>query len=764
MKYNRTLYFNNDGFAIYSADEEGPYYNPYQHEQLYNFGMVDLNGKTIIPPVFDEIMSFGEFDNSSERINSRKLGNLYLTIKNEKYGLYNSDGKMLLDTLYDVMTFVEDSIALVSQNKKYGIVGADGHIIVPVQYDSLMLISTEWAIYKKDNKYGLLGKNMKPISQPIYSSIQIYSKGAKEQYGDIVLDNSRCTFIAQLNGKFGLINEKDSVLVPFEYERAWIPEDYYNAYGAFLIKKNHLYVFFHDTLFTSKNFKKFFDFHNGKASFCGVTREESGYSYFGYGIIKEDGTILLQPHYTIISNNDAALVFQDSTRKNGIIDKSGKMKMLPTSFTGLSADKRFLWFTNPSGKIGAMDMNGKIVIDTIYYMKYRNPNENLYWVKSTPIKFDRYRSASFSGDWGIIDSTGKSIVKTEWDFPAYFSNSVMINSSHGKFGVVREDGKILIKPIYDKIYRDNSGYFILEQNGTYGFASSEGKIIAEPKWKDVSGFLGNVMLVYDTNGVALIDTTGKIIEKADSCSKFKTNLSEQIVFNMELFYGITLSAQLNLAISKFDSLEKISNQDGKIAAENLVIGWAAMNYKYSLSSHRSENVSVGNYDYSFYPSYSLNENNSLGNKYYQFKVFVDSATSATFSMTMVTVSNPLDNASTVEVSARNYDARSGTLEKLELKDLFDTTKNYRATLNSLIGDAVHEMDGVEIDCSNPAKYIYVVGENFCIGENGITFYVHQSDAYNWMYEEANRFMVFVPYSKMKNIIGKKSVLNDVMKK
>jgi antitoxin component YwqK of YwqJK toxin-antitoxin module len=761
IKFNRPLYFQNNNLCIYSADEANV-----EEYELGHYGVIDLKGKTIIPPLYDRIIFCSSQDGLIE------------VTKGEKNGLYDSTGKILLDTLYtlnlkedvDGFHFFENNIALISKNKKFGIIGTKGNFLVPLKYDSLEILSSTCVIYEKNNKYGLLGKNLQPISDANYSSIKFLG----QVYDEENFLGFKGFFLAKRNGKYGIVNEKDSVILPFSYNDAWITDQ---REQLFLEKGNHLDLFYNGSLLNAENFKNQFEFHNGRAPFSKTSLDDNEYIYYRSGIVKEDGTILLQPQFEIISNTEDDLIFQDSTGRSGGLDKSGKIKMFPKNFSELYDDGNFLCFMVPSGKVGLMSRSGKIIIDTLYYALYPDrDNKNLYWVKSTPIQKDAFGRTSLLDNWGIIDTTGKIIAKTEWEFPANFVDSIMINRMHNKCGLVGQNGKVLLEANYDVVTRDVNGYFILKKNELYGFASPSGKIIAEPHWSNVTGFLGDYMLVYDSSGVALIDTSGKIIEKEDSCSKFKTNLSEKIDFYKGDFqegfdhdYSQTQTERLSEAIYRFDSLEEISNSGGRIAAENYVCGLEAMNYWYTWNPDVWDFGVTTSYLYwKGMRDYEEDPNNSRKESH-QFDCYVDSVTSVTFSMTLETTICEPDNYSYDpcgrETNFLNYDTRGGALVKLQLKDLFDPTKNYRVTLNSLIGSAVHAMDNVEIDCSNPDTYMDQVGENFSIGENGITFYLPNSNSsYSHEFGENNHLAVFIPYSKMKNIIGKKSVLQEVMKK
>lgn len=72
-------------------------------------GVIDINGKIIIPAIYSEIIS---------------KGNYFIVEKNRKFGLYDIDGKMILDCIYPEI-IVEDNNFVVNEVKKIPITPKD---------------------------------------------------------------------------------------------------------------------------------------------------------------------------------------------------------------------------------------------------------------------------------------------------------------------------------------------------------------------------------------------------------------------------------------------------------------------------------------------------------------------------------------------------------------------------------------------------------------------------------------------------------------
>ena len=88
--------------------------------------------------------------------------------KNSRYGLFDKEGKLLIDVNYeDVGNFV-DGLATVKRNGKYGMINESKNNVVPFQYDYIDKLSEGLILFKKNYKYGYLNKKGKEIIPPIY--------------------------------------------------------------------------------------------------------------------------------------------------------------------------------------------------------------------------------------------------------------------------------------------------------------------------------------------------------------------------------------------------------------------------------------------------------------------------------------------------------------------------------------------------------------------------------------------------------------------
>jgi len=59
--------------------------------------------------------------------------------ENHKKGLISYDGKILIPTEFDSLSYISDDYIIVSKNKGFGIVDIKNKIIIPINYDKIYI-------------------------------------------------------------------------------------------------------------------------------------------------------------------------------------------------------------------------------------------------------------------------------------------------------------------------------------------------------------------------------------------------------------------------------------------------------------------------------------------------------------------------------------------------------------------------------------------------------------------------------------------------
>ncbi len=210
----------------------------------------------------------------------------------------------------------------------------------------------------------------------------------------------------------------------------------------------------------------------------------------------KEGTVIVQPKYESIDKFDENGLASISIgySKNGIINTKGEVILEPKykeigkfNKHGLSIIRSGFWYGNGYGIINT---KGGVIFEPKMYRIWEFSDNGLALAQS-----ERY------GSYGFINTKGY------WEFNEKFGDAskftkngiaaVKKNTKDGKWGLIDSSGKWVVKPQYDKIvYFDNGLIGVAYNRGTYqsdwngrktyyqtwGFMNAQGKIIIEPQF------------------------------------------------------------------------------------------------------------------------------------------------------------------------------------------------------------------------------------------------------------------------------------------
>lgn len=160
--------------------------------RAYAIGFVDMTGKEIIP-LAEQNISF-----------SYELGAGFVCKTDNQCHYFNAKGKMSSDTYEKAQGFFE-GLAVIKRNGRFGYLDPTGKEVIAPIYDEADSFNNGTAIVKKNNGYSLIDKQGQKLTR---------NYDALSKYAD---DTS--LYIAQKNQKFGIIDSRDKVILPFDYDK-----------------------------------------------------------------------------------------------------------------------------------------------------------------------------------------------------------------------------------------------------------------------------------------------------------------------------------------------------------------------------------------------------------------------------------------------------------------------------------------------------------------------------------------------------------------
>ena len=374
----------------------------------YHYGLINENGKTVLECKYDTIHPV----NKSYRI-IKIFG---------KYGMVDIDGKLCISCSYD--DFVESEnkeYFAFKQNGKWGFLSNDEQIQLQFKYDCIENITDSTFVANLNGKYGLFKYNGDAIFEPKYDHI-VYKWTGNE---------SDPTYV-YLNDKVAIVNSRNEFVTGFDY----------SGYGWFEVPQNGKYI---------EVFK--------------VVQSKSNYNYEKkrYGIIEyETGREVIPCEYERLGRISEGLLCAEKNDKYGFIDLNNQV-VIPFKFEdaedfseGLAMVAVHGGYYNsrigvlPYSLYGYIDKKGQFVIPP----KFPDPMSNsLYggdgFHEGLAAMGERVGNYMTAQQFGYIDKTGKYIIPPIYDRAYPFSDNIAVVVKDEKFGCINRKGDVVVDIVYD---------------------------------------------------------------------------------------------------------------------------------------------------------------------------------------------------------------------------------------------------------------------------------------------------------------------------
>ena len=294
-----------------------------------NYGIVNEEGKIIIEPQYAEITNFGEEANAG------------FIVKNSegKYGLVDITNNKVLETKYDKISKAHNGdYYVVTEGGTQKVVKKDGTESLSTKNEIISILkNTEGVIYKtSDNKYGVMNLSSENIIEANYDELEEAKTGM---------------FIAKKDNKYGIIDEENETKLDFNNQSI-----IYNEKGDFYITEDENY----NNKILNNNYETklegiLTDIDDEK----GYIELKQGEEYKYYNFKFEE-----QKEEDIFTNNTLFVDKKDG--KYGLIDKKGKT-VVEYIYDDITRQNEFGYVAvKKDGKWGAIDRSGKVVQDPVY--------------------------------------------------------------------------------------------------------------------------------------------------------------------------------------------------------------------------------------------------------------------------------------------------------------------------------------------------------------------------------------------------------------
>jgi hypothetical protein len=402
------------------------------------WGAIDKYGNAVIPFVYDAL---GNNDGYSQEFIHDNIP----ASKNGKWGVINKSGKVLIPFIYDgIDLYEENKLVFVSKwtggkkfagDEKKGAIDLTGKIIIPLIYYTLGpydgdIISADHGLeYGRFENYNSYGKNLSKILNVSYEYVSYLGGG---------------NFLVFKNGKSGIIDKNLKIIIPLEYDHLeagkWALTEldylsgrenfisfsgfrkdltiaYKNGRAGIINKSNDVIIPFQfDIINNLKNQDNIF--------VVGMNKK--------YGIINLKGEIITPIIYDAIYQYDDQLSYinVELDSKYGLLNELGEL-IIPIEYESSVGFANGVFIARKNGTSGAINTNNEIIIP-FNYDRVERLNESFLVLKNE--KF------------GIIDRLGNEITPLIFDetfnygfpigmFVAAINNTNYTYESKGHFWV-----------------------------------------------------------------------------------------------------------------------------------------------------------------------------------------------------------------------------------------------------------------------------------------------------------------------------------------
>lgn len=494
---------NADFFSI-----SNDYYKIISKEKI---GLVNFSsGKQILAPIYTAIEAAeaeqqiseaepiksseeseeGDYNKSENNPISTKKNISYFKIKNIGYGIADSTGKIIVPTAYTAIGNIMHGHAPLQINGKWGVMNVKGKMVVPTKYSKC-----SWIDYT--GKAGIILLELNGLKGWIdVMTGKIYEPKFKEIFSLFNTDDSYKLIQVSKGEKKAVIEiSTGKLIVPFDN---WTNLE--NKYNLLLVEKSSgigIYTKQGEMLLEPENiniqeFKVCSNYSNKvyTDTLLLVSKE-----WLNKGLYSKQGKQILPIVYNEIlaPGNEKLLLVKKFYDKNSsevyekdslqLANKDGSI--ITTISSGYDASKisnRYYFAFNEGMMIaeqnkqfGFIDSTGKTIVTT-QYDDVENFKDGFAFVKS-------------GDNWGMINKTGKLIIACKYQYLSTLKNGIIQFKQQDKYGLINNDGKILLAADYDKINLPNDesvNLFIVTKNEKMGLINSAGNIIAPIEYDEIN--------------------------------------------------------------------------------------------------------------------------------------------------------------------------------------------------------------------------------------------------------------------------------------
>lgn len=445
--------------------------------------------------------------------------NYFLLMQNNKFGVINKNGDIVIDPIYDIIEMPNPSKDIFICKNNYNVDTGDYNIQVFNQNREQILFQYylveaiplnnvenngyyEKSVlkYKSEGNYGLIDLNGNKITDPIFESIE----GFEYKEGLLLVKKS---------GKYGIININGVTVVKEKYDEI-LCDGYYTENSKY---SNAGYI-----VGTRTDNGMRYGYIDSKRK--QLLKNEFNEIYRITDKIDDNNTYLVAfkqgkagvyENKKIIINHDYEDILYDGTNDLVILQKLSKQgvsKFDGTVIVPIEYDNIFFAGSyinaQKSENVDLYNLNGNKEENAEYIGK-QSFNDNKYEVVST-----------FNDEYKIINNETGNVISNEYSYIQYLFNKYFIAQKDSLLGIIDCDGNVIVDFKYNVI-QSIYGYNVvqmLDDNGTTILLNENMQEVLKMKNAIIFTYDEYIKVFSDTD-IKYVDKNGKILENAEVFNK-----------------------------------------------------------------------------------------------------------------------------------------------------------------------------------------------------------------------------------------------------
>lgn len=330
------------------------------------YGLIDFNGKELLPIEYDEITTLDGMENSIIIKKDGKVGLVndngsiiidanykeikplgetykegYVTIdESDKYGVVSATKRQILENKYDEISSVYlKDYYLVKENGKKELINSDGNVILNSGFDDIKSATTNGVIFVKNNLCGEINASGEITLEAKYQDLKEVKEGK---------------YIAKQNDKYGIIDNVGNEQLAFEYAGI----TYNEKADLFFAEDSEYNTSIIDDIYVVKATGILSEV-NDEDEYIRM-RVNDDYKYYDFKGEETENT-------KVLKNNTIFLDKQNG--KYGYVDKKGNSVTEYIYDDATEQNKYGYVAVKKDGLWGSLDKNGKEVIEPKYELE-----------------------------------------------------------------------------------------------------------------------------------------------------------------------------------------------------------------------------------------------------------------------------------------------------------------------------------------------------------------------------------------------------------